>query len=357
MFTSPYSPFFTSGLLTNDAIPRRGSMPSSQASSKASVYYFTLQQARDEHQFRSFLSLDLAESQSSRSLSHPTLRVRSSRDFTNPRLSPKPAPSIGLPAIPTTPKAPLGMHHRLSRSSPSLPLSASSTSKPRRPSSARAAPPAPLPLRAHGLSHVDDAARRASLSTVSTGYRRDRRSAALAALEGRAAPPSPSSAIRYPFIAAIARGIEGTMTKRNFMSMSDDEDDGDDEDEDADEGFESGDASDSSSDDDDCASMYVMDDTHDLQLQFANYTLTPPLTAASPAPSSAAPSPPSTPLLTPFLSAAAPWLHRNCASSTTAGDPLRSFIDLRDVHDECARRSRALLVPPTPLLSVHVGGV
>jgi hypothetical protein len=89
---SPYSPFFTSGLLSPqtsptaslsdyDFTPRRGSLPSdappsyaSSTADDASMFYFTLQPARDKDQYRSFLSLDLAESQSLRS--HSTKRTR-----------------------------------------------------------------------------------------------------------------------------------------------------------------------------------------------------------------------------------------------------------------------------------------
>ena len=86
MFKSPYSPFFTSGLLSAgpsrssspEPLPhpqfrRRGSLPTDSSShmrtstSDASAFYCTLQRKRSTKEFRSFLSLDLAESQSMRS--------------------------------------------------------------------------------------------------------------------------------------------------------------------------------------------------------------------------------------------------------------------------------------------------
>jgi hypothetical protein len=89
---SPYSSFFTSGLLfegfstappsVEDLGPRRGSLPNDMPptlcgtsqkiqspSDGSSAFYFTLQPRRDTVALRSFLSLDLAESQSIRSAS------------------------------------------------------------------------------------------------------------------------------------------------------------------------------------------------------------------------------------------------------------------------------------------------
>lgn len=70
---SPYSPLFTSGLLSNDVrFPRRGSLPSDTLggsySDRSSAFYFTLQTHRDPIALRSFLSLDLAESTHTASL-------------------------------------------------------------------------------------------------------------------------------------------------------------------------------------------------------------------------------------------------------------------------------------------------
>jgi len=85
-FASPYSPFFTSGLLSTTTSrspspdislgPRRGSLPTNapprmttSIADESAAFYFTLQPKRDVIEYRSFLSLDLAESQSMRSAS------------------------------------------------------------------------------------------------------------------------------------------------------------------------------------------------------------------------------------------------------------------------------------------------
>jgi hypothetical protein len=96
--TSPYSDFLTSGLISplssspsslrshdsQELYLRRGSLPTdsppsyiSSTTDDASMYYFTLQPKRDKNSFRSFLSLDLAESQSLRS--HSTKHKQSNR--------------------------------------------------------------------------------------------------------------------------------------------------------------------------------------------------------------------------------------------------------------------------------------
>lgn len=80
----------------------------------ASAYYFTLQPTRNEYEFRSFLSLDLADSQSLRSIvrarrepsclrhSKSTTNIRRpSRDSLRSIPSPKPAPMSTLPTPPT----------------------------------------------------------------------------------------------------------------------------------------------------------------------------------------------------------------------------------------------------------------
>ncbi|KAJ7281586.1 hypothetical protein C8J57DRAFT_78814 [Mycena rebaudengoi] len=132
---SPYSPFFTSGLLSPqtsptaslsdyDFTPRRGSLPSdappsyaSSTADDASMFYFTLQPARDKDQYRSFLSLDLAESLSLRS--HSTKRTREREppfavDFQIPDSPSVPAPDVArvhqvpphrIPRIPPLSKA------------------------------------------------------------------------------------------------------------------------------------------------------------------------------------------------------------------------------------------------------------
>lgn len=90
---SPYSNFFTSGLLSGfqsseapsqaidgnglDSLHRRGSLPVTgsvypsvrDSSDDGSAFYFSLHFSRDSREFRSFLSLDLADSQSLRSVS------------------------------------------------------------------------------------------------------------------------------------------------------------------------------------------------------------------------------------------------------------------------------------------------
>ncbi|KDR80556.1 hypothetical protein GALMADRAFT_222152 [Galerina marginata CBS 339.88] len=247
---SPYSPFFTSGLLSEPLtsrpaspdVPlsptRRGSLPTDNASrapqEHVSAFYFTLQPRRDEDEFRSYLSLDLAESQSMRSASlkrkasskaassrasskpfrfppiaetpavpvpqvAPTpLRMRFSRDSLRTIPSPKPAPSITLPELPR-------VSHSPPRLPSLLPLPALDLSLP---TLTRTSPPRTAPALSHKLSakHRLSIATKASSSTVSTRARRHNRSEALARLEGR----SRSAPLVYP--------------KRNFMSMSDDED-------------------------------------------------------------------------------------------------------------------------------------
>ena len=111
-----YSPFFTSGLLSeglfvNDSSyqpfaeglgSRRGSLPNDMppsycgtsqkiqsTSDQSSAFYFTLQPRRDTIALRSFLSLDLAESQSIRSAS---IRRNDSTMTRSTMLTQKPAP-------------------------------------------------------------------------------------------------------------------------------------------------------------------------------------------------------------------------------------------------------------------------
>ena len=63
---SPYSPFFTSGLLCHSIFDgiRRGSLPTDSSKDVQSPFIFS-----NQPEYRSFLSLDLAESQSMRSAS------------------------------------------------------------------------------------------------------------------------------------------------------------------------------------------------------------------------------------------------------------------------------------------------
>ncbi|KAJ7115914.1 hypothetical protein C8R44DRAFT_880317 [Mycena epipterygia] len=240
-----YSEFFRTGLLSPpssspasidefDLGPRRGSLPTDSPPSyadDASMFYFTLQPRRDKDQFRSFLSLDLAESLSLRSHSMKRSQKRYSReppfavDFQipdSPSLlpppspqatrksspttslralpSPKPAPVSSLPNVPSTPRSP-ALDVRVSRTPAPVTVHLA---------------PAPGPRRKP--SNASQATRAsATTSTVSTRYRRTRRSKALACLEGRRPPAPPSG---------------------NFMSLSEDEDE-DEDDEEEDEGHAS----------------------------------------------------------------------------------------------------------------------
>ncbi|KAJ6610233.1 hypothetical protein B0H10DRAFT_438461 [Mycena sp. CBHHK59/15] len=206
---SPYSPFFTSGLLSptasspassiSDLSPRRGSLPTdappSYASSdeaSSSMFYFTLQPCRDKDEFRSFLSLDLAESQSLRSRSlRRRLSKRHSReppfavDFQipdSPCLLPPPRPSahaspLRVPCArspsPSPPREPPSRASRLSRSPPpsaspsrarprpSL-CSARTRSCPRRPARPRPPPPSPRATAARAAARRSRASRAAA---------------------------------------------------------------------------------------------------------------------------------------------------------------------------------------------------
>lgn len=116
--------------------------------------------------------------------------MRFSRDSLRTIPSPKPAPSITLPALPKVANSPPRLPSI--QLSPSLDIGLVT----------RTVPP---PLR------LDTAARRTSVyttSTVSTRARVSNRSAALARLEGRDRRPNTAP-----------------LPKRNFMSMSDDDDD------------------------------------------------------------------------------------------------------------------------------------
>ncbi|KAK0457802.1 uncharacterized protein EV420DRAFT_1335181 [Desarmillaria tabescens] len=254
---SPYSPFFTSGLLSspasptspvdfNELGPRRGSLPTS-SSDRSSAYHYTLQSRRDVNEFRSFLSLDLAETRSQRSkrgsnnhwsevvAQHPYVLCSSflfplpdSPTFTSrsasPRLrampSPKPAPSITLPELPVvlTP-SPVASSSRTLPDSLTKPLR---ITKPKVPSPTSSRPPKSPVVKAPLLS--PRVARSISTSTVSTRYRTLRRTSALAALEGH------------------RKRTQSLSTSKNFISLSDDEgddelSDDDDESSDSDESF------------------------------------------------------------------------------------------------------------------------
>ncbi|KAG5650814.1 hypothetical protein H0H81_010939 [Sphagnurus paluster] len=240
---SPYSPFFTSGLLSDSRAPspepvptpRRGSLPTdstsvfaASASDASSAFYFTLQPKRDTSEYRSFLSLDLAESQSLRSASlkrttkrckvvpvastspipeqrlappHAPLRVRHSRDSLRTIPSPKPAPSITLPEVPRRSESPPRLPSLAVSVSLGLSLERASHSAPSLTISRTSAPDVVVPL--------------PNRCSVSSSVRRSNRSHALARLEGRTASTRRPKSAPKPF-------------QRNFMSMSDDEDeDGD----------------------------------------------------------------------------------------------------------------------------------
>ncbi|KAG7444398.1 uncharacterized protein BT62DRAFT_934062 [Guyanagaster necrorhizus] len=241
---SPYSPFFTSGLLSspvspaspidfNELRPRRGSLPTS-SSDRSSAYYFSLQSRRNINEFRSFLTLDLAETRSKRGsnnhwsevvVQHPPLP--DSPTFTSrsasPRLrsmpSPKPAPSITLPELPVVPT-----HSPVASSSFTLPDSFTKPlriTRPKLPSPASSRSRKSLAVKTPLLS--PRIARSISTSTVSTRYRTLRRTSALAALEGH------------------RKRTQSLLMSQNFISLSDDEgddelsDDDDDESSDSDE--------------------------------------------------------------------------------------------------------------------------
>ncbi len=229
---SPYSPFFTSGLLSAGSrphspdvplSPRRGSLPTSRADD-VPAFYFTL---HHEDAYRSFLSLDLAESQSMRSAS---LKRKANTPYRFPYVAlcvyPPPAdipqdayPKL-LPRQPCACASPATRCAQSRRPSPRRP--SHSPLCPRSPARPRVCPPSSsrppsisasqraqfprlcastLPLAAPSVH---------TTSTVSTRARVSNRSAALARLEGRYRRPNTAP-----------------LPKRNFMSMSDDEDDED----------------------------------------------------------------------------------------------------------------------------------
>ncbi|KAF9054407.1 hypothetical protein BJ165DRAFT_1399643 [Panaeolus papilionaceus] len=255
---SPYSPFFTSGLMSTAAesivIPpiRRGSLPNTTAenSSRSSAFYYT----GHEDTMRSFLSLDLAESQSMRSASlrrNPTLqayifprpkatlptvqqsrpstpvtvasaplRMRFSRDSLRTIPSPKPAPSINLPDLPQAAASPASEAPPRLPSLPalpaidfSLPVMSLNVSRSPAPLAITTLKSSTSRLPPHLLLSKNrfSVATKATSSTVSTRAKKFNRSEALARLEGRSAPPVVPKKPSY--------------LGSNFMSMTDDEDD------------------------------------------------------------------------------------------------------------------------------------
>ncbi|KAK7060843.1 hypothetical protein VNI00_000576 [Paramarasmius palmivorus] len=220
--SSPYSSFFMSGFSYNEEedfepdFRRRGSLPTDGSSSAKAP----IRRGRKTDQERSFLSLDLAESVSGYSFPAPTSSAPALRSHTsNASLrsvnrtvpSPKPAPSSSLPSLPTPSSS------RTPSRLPTIPSVSDVTSLPSEPispapsstllpSSPSVKIIAPKPKALSIISPAPKLAQRTNstrtTSTVSTRYRRTRRSDALARLEGRGA-------------------------KRNFMSMSDDEEEED----------------------------------------------------------------------------------------------------------------------------------
>ncbi|KAJ6518753.1 hypothetical protein C8R45DRAFT_1065674 [Mycena sanguinolenta] len=242
-YLSAYPSFILSGLLSPPSsspsslrskdsfefAPRRGSLPTDSttqsycsSADEGSMYYFTLQPRRDKEEYRSFLSLDLAEAQS--------LRSRSTRRKRSKYQSREPPFAVDFSQIPDSPTLLPPTSPMRSRNSPISSLRTMPSPKGPAPmSSLPSVPPSPrsqtievsvsrtltpvaiqaVPQRkASVASHATRAS--ATTSTVSTRYRRKRRNKALACLEGRRPVmlPSPSA---------------------NFMSMSEDEDEDNDE--------------------------------------------------------------------------------------------------------------------------------
>ncbi|EDR14647.1 uncharacterized protein LACBIDRAFT_305491 [Laccaria bicolor S238N-H82] len=346
-FASPYSSFFTSGLLSSTTSrspspdisisPRRGSLPTNaplrmttSVADESAAFYFTLQPKRDVIEYRSFLSLDLAESQSMRSaslkrkasskansrsskpskpsVSYPRipeeprllapsqnpLRLRLSRDSLRSIPSPKPAPSITLPDVPSQPKrSPTPMSSAPPRL-PSIPtLPSLEVTLPRGSPIAITRSIAPtdfitLPRRVSVMTS----------STVSTRVRRINRSAALARLEGR------SKSADLPQVKPLS--------PRNFMSMSDDEDE-------ADSDFDLLD-----SDDEKSQQPNPILEFEDVILPSAS--LSPPKAARSGS-------------STPSQSSSSRRRKHHKRSTTKDWFPLKSFIDLHNDDDSWSWRS------------------
>ncbi|KAJ6581446.1 hypothetical protein B0H19DRAFT_1251667 [Mycena capillaripes] len=238
-YLSAYPSFILSGLLSPpssspsslhsrdsfDLGPRRGSLPTdsppsyySSTADDASMFYFALQPRRDKDEFRSFLSLDLAESQSLRS--HSTRRKPSSKRHSR---EPPFAVDFQIPDSPSLlpPRSPIGLRKSPTNSLRALPSPkpapvSSLPSVPSHPSSPRSQTlevavsrtPTPVAIQAvpQRKASVMSQATRASAttSTVSTRYRRTRRNKALACLEGR-------------------RPVVRPPSSGNFMSFSDNE--------------------------------------------------------------------------------------------------------------------------------------
>ncbi|KAF8202237.1 hypothetical protein BJ912DRAFT_1110133 [Pholiota molesta] len=394
---SPYSPFFTSGLFSARAqdvptSPRRGSLPTDTPASRdaatedVSAFYFTLQARRDEDEFRSFLSLDLAESQSMRSaslkrkasastngraarstrtLSKPSeklfrfprisevplptpvsapgqLRMRFSRDSLRTIPSPKPAPSITLPELPKVAQEPPRLPSI--QLTPALDLSFPPNPKSCHKNPAPARDVARLRLNLNlnsNRTHRVSVATKASSSTVSTRARRYNRSEALARLEGRSQPataplPPPSRFHSRPLptiptATTSSISSSSSVLKRNFMSMSDDED--------------------TSDDDSDADGDNVEDDLSDLDsLDFPDVALLDPRMEPEDMvlPPLSPPTSPSSKRRAPPLCLHAARIHPDVSGAARDWFPLKSFIDLKaDTSGAAATASS----PPLPRTS------
>ncbi|KAJ8095123.1 hypothetical protein AAF712_006889 [Marasmius tenuissimus] len=206
---------------------RRGSLPTDESASVEKQLAVRKPKSTRE---RSWLSLDLASQRSSSSMrSMP---------------SPKPVPSVSLPALPTLPErsaSPTPSSVLIPLSPKFSPrknqLSTTSAPKPTRVSFAPSSPPKRISSGAKPAAVSSTAVNRTNSvrtsSTVSTRYRRARRTDALAQLEGRASHwegrfswqpvPTRKNSIKRSF---------------NFMSMSDDEAESDEEESFFDVGFD-----------------------------------------------------------------------------------------------------------------------
>ncbi|KAG1804641.1 uncharacterized protein BJ212DRAFT_1449687 [Suillus subaureus] len=237
---SSYSPLFTSGLLaerraglssahsTNLPVVPSSSTGTSYkahtaaASDHASAFYFTLQMGqRDTVEFRSFLSLDLADS--NRSIAghrrkHSNISKSTSWTCTTDKTSAHDLSRIERPAFVRLPPLPSACAlHRSSRESlrqiPSPKPAPISSTLPEPPTSLDRAPnfsppSKPLPSATNTSFQLPWSSMRSS--SITSHQRRKSRMDALACLEGRS---------------RAANRIPRSGLRKNFMSMSDDEDD------------------------------------------------------------------------------------------------------------------------------------
>ncbi|KAF9266755.1 hypothetical protein L218DRAFT_996318 [Marasmius fiardii PR-910] len=211
---------------------RRGSLPTDESTSVEKQLSVRKPKSTRE---RSWLSLDLARQRTSSLRSVP---------------SPKPAPSVCLPALPTLPErqsspapssvllpassqgsSPKSQSSSVAKSSAShvsfLPLSSSPLK------TSFNAKPASIITPSNSLARSNSTLTKKTSSTVSTRYRRAKRTDALARLEGRASHWEG----RFSWCAAPTRK-NSVKRSYNFMSMSDDEGDSDVEESFFDIGFE-----------------------------------------------------------------------------------------------------------------------